>query len=89
MFPLKIKTTYETMRNYYALVNVDAKRLGTYVSAENVPAAFEAATFKCQARHPRLHVETMAVQEIAAEYAAPDKSASTSTGGSGRQIIWR
>ena len=57
------------MRNYYAVVNVEERQLGTYVSAENVAAAFEAATFKYHARHPRLHVETIAVQEIAEEYA--------------------
>ena len=56
------------MRKYYALVNVEHRQLGTNVSAENVAAAFEAATFKCKTWYPRLHVETIAVQEIADEH---------------------
>ena len=43
-------------------MNLEERRPGTYVSAESVAAAFEAATFKYQARHPRLHVETVAVR---------------------------
>ena len=61
-------TSCENMRKYYALVNVEGKQLGTQVSAENVAAAFEAATFKYKMRYPRLHVETIAVQEIADEH---------------------
>jgi hypothetical protein len=55
------------MRNYYAVVNVEDRRLATQVSAENVADAFEAATFECEARYPRLDVETIAVQEIVDE----------------------
>jgi hypothetical protein len=61
------------MRNYYAVVNVEGRRLGTYVSAENVVAAFETATFKYQAWHPRSQVETIAVQEMANECADRDR----------------
>jgi hypothetical protein len=57
------------MRKYYAIVNVEQRQLGTLVSAENVAAAFEAATFKYRTRYPRLHVETIAVQEIVEEHA--------------------
>ena len=56
------------MRNYYAVVNVEDRRLATQVSAENVAEAFEAATFECEARYPRLDVETIAVQEIFDEH---------------------
>ena len=56
------------MRNYYAVVNVEDRRLATQVSAENVAEAFEAATFECEARYPRLDVETIAVQEIVDEH---------------------
>ena len=55
------------MKTYYAIVNVEDRRFGTYVPAENVAAAFETATARYKTRHPRLHVETIAVQEIAEE----------------------
>ncbi len=70
---MNVPDAYEPMRNYYAVVNVEERRLGTYVSAENVAAAFETATFKYQARHPRSQVETIAVQEMANEYADRDR----------------
>ena len=57
----------QTMRSYYAVVNVENRRLGTYVCAENIAAAFEAATLKYKTRYPRLHVEAIAVQEISAD----------------------
>jgi hypothetical protein len=57
------------MRTYYAVVNVEQRRLGTLVSAENIAAAFEAATFKYKKRYPRFYVETIAVQEMADEHA--------------------
>jgi hypothetical protein len=53
------------MKTYYAVVNVEDRRFGAYVPAENVAAAFETATAMYRTRHPRLHVETIAVQEIA------------------------
>ena len=53
------------MKTYYAVVNVEDKRVGVYVSAENIAAAFETATAMYRTRHPRLHVENIAVQEIA------------------------
>jgi len=56
------------MKTYYAIVNVEGRRLGTYVPAENVAAALETATARYKMRHPRLHVETIAVQEIAEEH---------------------
>ncbi len=59
------------MKTYYAIVNVEERRLGTYVRAEHVAAAFETTTARYKARHPRLHVETIAVQEIAEEYVDP------------------
>ena len=62
------------MRTYYAVVNVEAKRLGTHVSAENIAAAFEAARFKYKTRYPRCYVETIAVQEMAEEQADGDTS---------------
>jgi hypothetical protein len=52
------------MRKYYAVVNVENRRLGTYVSAENIAAAFEAARLKYKTRYPRCQVEAIAVQEI-------------------------
>jgi len=55
------------MKTYYAIVNVEDRRFGTYVPAENVVAAFETATARYKTRHPRLRVETIAVQEIAEE----------------------
>jgi hypothetical protein len=74
------RTLANPMRNYYAVVNVEERRLGTYVSAENVAAAFESATFKYQARHPRSQVETIAVQEMDNEYADRDRRNSKSKG---------
>ena len=59
------------MKTYYAIVNVEGRRLGTYMPAENVAAAFETATARYKTRHPRLHVETIAVQEIAEEQVDP------------------
>jgi hypothetical protein len=55
------------MKTYYAIVNVEDRRFGTYVPAENIAAAFETATARYKARHPRLHVETIAVQEMTEE----------------------
>ena len=46
------------MKAYYAIVNVEGRRLGTYVPAENVPAAFETATARYKTRHPRLQVNS-------------------------------
>jgi len=59
------------MKTYYAIVNVEDRQFGTYVPAENVAAAFETATARCKTRHPRLQVETIAVQEIAEEIKLP------------------
>ena len=53
------------MKTYYAIVNVAEKRLGTYVVAEDVAAAFRTATAKFKRRNPRLDVVTIAVQEMA------------------------
>jgi hypothetical protein len=61
------KRNAQYMKTYYAIVNVEDRRLGIYVPAENVAAAFETATARYKTRHPRLHVETIAVQEIAEE----------------------
>ena len=66
----RIRASCKNMRKYYALVNVENRQLGTHVSAENVAAAFEAATWKCKTQYPRLHVEAIAVQEIADEHAS-------------------
>jgi len=41
------------------------------VPAENVAAAFETAAARYKTRHPRLQVETIAVQEIAEEIKLP------------------
>ena len=59
------------MKTYYAIVNVEDRQFGTYVPAENVAAAFETAAARYKTRHPRLQVETIAVQEIAEEYVDP------------------
>ena len=56
------------MKTYYAIVNVENRRLGTYVPAANVAAAFVAAAAKYKRRHPLVHVETIAVQEMAGDY---------------------
>jgi hypothetical protein len=56
------------MKTYYAIVNVENRRLGTYVPAANVAAAFVTAAAKYKRRHPLLHVETIAVQEMAGDY---------------------
>jgi hypothetical protein len=48
-------------------VNVEDRRFGIYVPAENVAAAFETAAARYKTRHPGFHVETIAVQEIAEE----------------------
>jgi hypothetical protein len=56
------------VKTYYALVNIEDRRLGAYVSAENVADAFKTATDRYKTRHPRLRVETIAVQEMADEY---------------------
>jgi hypothetical protein len=53
------------MKTYYVIVDVEDTRLGAYVSAENIAAAFDTATAKYKMRHPRLHVEAMAAQEVA------------------------
>ena len=58
------------MKTYYAIVNMQDRRLGTYVSAENIAGAFETARARYKMRHPRLQVQTIAVQEMAAEYDA-------------------
>ena len=52
------------MKTYYAIVNVEDRRLGTYVLAENVAAAFQTAAIWYKTRHPGLHVETVAVTTI-------------------------
>jgi hypothetical protein len=46
-------TTNQPVKTYYAIVNVEGRRLGAYVSAENVAGAFKTA---------------IAVQEMADEY---------------------
>ena len=56
------------MKTYYAIVNVENRRLGTYVPAANIAAAFVTAASKYKRRHPLLHVETIAVQEMAGDY---------------------
>ena len=69
-----LRATCESMRTYYAVVNVENRRLGTYVSAENIAAAFAAATIKYKKRYPRFYVETIAVQEMADKHADEDAS---------------
>jgi hypothetical protein len=66
------RASCETMRTYYAVVNVEDRRLETQVSAENIAAAFDAATFKYKTQYPRFYVETIAVQEMAGEHAHRD-----------------
>jgi hypothetical protein len=56
------------MKTYYAIVNVENRRLGTYVPAIDVAAAFVTAAAKYKRRHPLVHVETIAVQEMTGEY---------------------
>jgi hypothetical protein len=56
------------MKTYYAIVDVENRRLGTYVPAANVAAAFVTAASKYKRRHPLVHVETIAVQEMAGDY---------------------
>jgi hypothetical protein len=70
------------MKTYYAIVNLADRLLGAYVSAEDLASAFKAATHKYKTRHPRLHVETIAVQEMVDEYVtgiwrAPGPSSAT------------
>ena len=52
------------MKTYYVIVDVEDRRLGVYVSAENIAAAFDTATAKYKMRHPRLHVVALAAQEM-------------------------
>jgi hypothetical protein len=52
------------VKSYYAIVNVEGRQLGGYVCAENLAAAFEAATLQYKKRYPRFYVETIAVQEM-------------------------
>ena len=56
------------MKTYYAIVNVENRRLGTYVPAVDVAAAFVTAAAKYKRRHPLVHVETIAVQEMAGDH---------------------
>ena len=70
----RLRASSESMRTYYAVVNVENRRLGTHVSAENIAAAFEVATSKYKTRYPRSYVETIAVQEIADKHAVGDTS---------------
>ena len=56
------------MKTYYAIVSMQGRRLGACVSAENVPGAFKMAAARYKRRYPRLHVETIAVQEMADDY---------------------
>jgi hypothetical protein len=56
------------MKIYYAIVSIEDRRLGTCVSAENVLGAFKTAAARYKTRYPRLHVETIAVQEMADDY---------------------
>ncbi|HEX6562747.1 MAG TPA: hypothetical protein VF020_00620 [Chthoniobacterales bacterium] len=56
------------MKTYYAIVNVEDRRLGTYVPAVNVGAAFVTAAAKYKRRHPLVRVETIAAQEMAGDY---------------------
>jgi hypothetical protein len=58
------------MKTFYAIVNVQGRQLGTYVPAEEIAGAFETARARYKMRHPRLQVQTIAVQEMAAEYDA-------------------
>jgi len=58
------------MKTYYAIVNVEDRQLGTYVPAEDIAGAFETAKTRYKMRHPRLQVQTIAVQEMAAEHDA-------------------
>ena len=53
------------MKTYYVIVDVEDRRLGVYVSAENIAAASDTATAKYKMRHPRLHIEAIAAQETA------------------------
>lgn len=53
------------MKTYYVIVDVEDRRLGVHVSAENIAAAFDTATAKYKMRHPRLHIEAIAAQEMA------------------------
>jgi hypothetical protein len=53
------------MKTYYAIVNIENSVLGMCVPAENAAVAFETVTARYRTRHPRLHVEIIAVQEIA------------------------
>jgi hypothetical protein len=55
------------MKTYYAIVNVENRRLGTYVPATDIAAAFVTAAAKYKRRHPCLYVETIAVQEMAGD----------------------
>lgn len=59
------------MKIYYAIVTVEDRQLGTCIPADNIPAAFNAATARYKMRHPLLHVETTAVEEMADAYVDP------------------
>jgi hypothetical protein len=56
------------MTTYYAIVNVENRRLGTYVAAANIGEAFVAAAAKYKRRYSLRHVETIAVQPMADDY---------------------
>jgi hypothetical protein len=60
------------VKTYYAIVNIEERRLGTYVSAEDLAGAFKTAAARYKTRHPRLRVETIAAQEMADEYLNDD-----------------
>ena len=61
----------ERMKTYYVIVDVEDKRLGAYVPAENVEGGVTTATARYKMDHPRLHVETIAVQEMTNRYVDP------------------
>ncbi|MBV8176327.1 MAG: hypothetical protein JO207_07000 [Verrucomicrobia bacterium] len=52
------------MKTYYLVVRVGGARLVTYVQADSIASAFEAADSKCKTKHPKLDVEVLTGQVV-------------------------
>ena len=60
---IRMQQNRERHKTYYAIVEVEGRRLGTYVQAKTVAAVFEAAMYRYKKRYPLLHAEPIAVRE--------------------------
>jgi hypothetical protein len=55
----------DKLRTYYLTVRIDRTRVWTYVQANDMTGAFEAAERKCKLKYPAKEVEVLIGQEMA------------------------